>query len=370
MSINIYGIMFKSLIFYGIYFIFTISFTISIILLLSLALMTLRTYLVHPEVPFIVKLISFSMRIHNILLGTYTGKFVLWRYKLVMSLYNLLGSGGPPKSIEPLNTHIEKIQVPSLIDDKHISMKIYIKNEILNSQKKQPLLIFLFPGAFMVEIPLRNKEDYLDMGFMIAHISYRLAPEYKFPTALEDVYSCLSYLNKNTHPILKYWDSRIVLYGASAGGNLAACSCLLMRDRELKMNVICQVLSAPPLFYKGELKSHVLYKNWYIHGEKDVRYIDDMLMRSEEDYENQYLCPLKHNNLKNLPNAYFNLSERDYFCSEGELYCEMLKKNGNDVVCNLYAGEHGFMAAPNELSKKAMKNLKEYLMKRLEETKM
>ena len=117
-------------------------------------------------------------------------------------------------------------------------------------------------------------------------------------------------------------------------------------------------------------KSHVLYKNWYIHGEKDVRYVDSMVIRSEEDYENHYLCPLKHKNLKNLPNAYFLLGERDYFCSEGELYCQMLKENGNDVVCNIYAREHGFSSAPKEMAKKALDDLREYLMKRLEETKI
>ena len=368
MAINLRGLIFKSFILCLFYKVFTISLILSMVILFILVIALIRIYLINPEVPFFVKLLDFSFRIQKTLMGQYTGKFSLWRFKLVHNFYIMIGSG-PPVFSEPKNTHIEKIHVPSLIDDKQIEMKVYIKNEYLNTEKKLPIMVYLFPGAFHVEISLVNKEHYLDMGFILVHISYRLAPEHKFPIPLEDTYSCLSYLSKTNHPIFKYWDSRIFLYGSSAGGNLAACSCLLMRDRGLNLNVVSQILEYPPFFYREKCKSHILYKNWYMHGENDIRYIDDMVIRSEQDYENQYLCPMKAKNFKGLPNAYFILAERDFFCSESEVYCEILKNSGIKAVCKIYPAEHGFMGSPLLVCKTAMNDLKVYLKERLEETK-
>lgn len=91
-----------------------------------------------------------------------------------------------------------------------------------------------------------------------------------------------------------------------------------------------------------------------------------MLIRDEKDMENQYLCPLKAKDLKGLPDAYFLLAERDYFCSEGELYCLKLKENGNNAVCRIYPGEHGFDAAPNEIGRKARAEMFDYVRKKIE----
>jgi len=260
--------------------------------------------------------------------------------------------------------------VPSLIDDYQIPMKVYIKEDFLKkTDEKRPILFYLFGGAFHFEDQLWDKEEFLNMGFIIIHVRYRLCPKIKYPVPLEDAYSCLNYIQKLSHPLIKdHWDTRIALYGSSAGGNIAACSCLLMRERGLAMNVLCQILEYPALFYLENVKSHILYKDWYIHGEDTVRYIDNMYMRSEKDYENQYLCPMKAKDLTILPDAYFLLAERDYFCSEGEVYCEMLKKSGNNAVCMIYPQEHGFMGK-SSIGKKALGELLKYLQKKLEETK-
>ena len=350
------------------YKVFTISLTLSILLLIWIALFLLRMYLKHPQVPFSVKFKDFRFRINFHILGVYTGKFSLMRYKIARAFLNVTGMSPPPLT-DPKNAHITEIKVPSLIDDYQIPMKVYIRKDHFETEKQQPIMFMLFGGGFQVESPMWGKEIFMDLGMMVVKIQYRLAPDYKFPVAWEDTYSCLSFIAKRGHQIFKQWDSRLILYGTSAGGNLATINALFVRDRGLKLNVISQVLGYPAMFYLGQCKSHEEYKDWYLMDEKKVSFVDQSLLRDEKDYENPYLCPIKQENLKGLPPAYFILSERDYFCSECELYYEKLKEQGNQAICKIYPIEHGFLNGPSLQSGRAFADLVEHLKKRLEETK-
>ena len=364
----IFGVIFYLFLLYLLYKIFTISWILSIVLLVLFIVFLARMYFMNPQVEFIIKIIDFRFRIDNFFMGVYENKgFCPLRFKLVQK-FNQLISGGMPVPPDPVNTHIESLKVKSLIDDHQVPMKIYIKEDILSTERKIPIVYYLYPGGFSVELPMPNKDEVLDLGVMLVTISYRLAPENKFPKALEDSYSCLSYITAKSNKILeKHWDGRLVVYGASAGGNIATCSTLLVRDRGLGLDIICQLLACPALFYTDKgLKSQILYKDWYFHGESSIKYINDLLMRDQNDYENPYLCPLKAKSLKGLPDAYFLLGERDYFCSEGELYYEKLKESGNKAICRIYPGEHGFDISPNEVGKKAKREMFEYLKKKIE----
>ena len=358
----------KLLFFCILYQLFTFSLIFTVVFFPLICLYLIRLYYINPQVPFIIKLIDIRLRIDSFLMGVYSGHFSERRYNLFKKFNNFIG-GLPPTAPDPPNTHVETIQVPSLIDDKQIRMRIFVKYDILNTDKKLPIIFFLAPGGFQVDLDMRDKETYLNFGCILVTVSYRLAPENKFPVALEDCYSCLNYISKKSHEILKYWDSRLILYGQSAGGNLAATSALLIRDRGLNLNVICQVLCFPALFVREKTKSHVTYRNWYIHGEANVKFVDLALLKDEKDYDNPYLCPLKAESLKNLPPALFIQAERDYFCSDGELYCEKLKENGIEASCKIYPAEHGFMGAPSQESKRATEDVLEFMKKKIEETK-
>ena len=196
---------------------------------------------------------------------------------------------------------------------------------------------------------------------------YRLAPEHKFPVPLEDSFSALAYIAQKKHPLIEtYWDSRVVVMGESAGGSLTAGLCLLVRDRQLKINIISQIIYYAPFFMnQKDLRSHIDYKNWYIHGEAKVKWVDHMYMRDDSDYDNVYLSPVKAKDLTRLPAAYICLAERDYFCSEGELYYEKLKEAGNEAVIKIFSAEHGFLGAPGPESEAAVSNVIAFLEKRI-----
>ncbi len=61
-------------------------------------------------------------------------------------------------------------------------------------------------------------------------IDYRLAPEHKFPTALEECYQLARWSTDND-VALNIRNDQLVVAGDSAGGNLAAAICLLNHDQ-------------------------------------------------------------------------------------------------------------------------------------------
>ncbi|KAF2163120.1 hypothetical protein M409DRAFT_57788 [Zasmidium cellare ATCC 36951] len=81
---------------------------------------------------------------------------------------------------------------------------------------------------------------------LMLSVNYRLAPENPFPTPLEDCWTALLWLHHNSER-LGVDQSRIQVYGDSAGGGLAAALSILARDRCLTPPLAKQVLIYPML---------------------------------------------------------------------------------------------------------------------------
>lgn len=75
---------------------------------------------------------------------------------------------------------------------------------------------------------------------------YRLAPEHPYPAGLDDVYTCITWLQAHAGAF-NVDPARIVILGQSAGGALAAAAALKARDEGLKPPIAAQVLRYPML---------------------------------------------------------------------------------------------------------------------------
>lgn len=75
---------------------------------------------------------------------------------------------------------------------------------------------------------------------------YRLAPEHPYPAALDDVYACVTWLQSHAAE-LGVDPARIVIFGQSAGGALAAAASLRARDEGLRPPLAALVLRYPML---------------------------------------------------------------------------------------------------------------------------
>ena len=160
----------------------------------------------------------------------------------------------------------------------------------------------------------------------ILSVDYRLAPEYKFPAALDDALEALKWVQKNSSR-LGINPDRIAVAGDSAGGNISAGLCLKARDMKLKLPRL-QVLIYPTAGRSGATYSLTEYgENFYL-TEKDMKYFGQAYLKEPSDSLNPYFSIITHPDLSGLPEAVVVTAEYDPLRDEGETYLAMMQKSG------------------------------------------
>jgi len=278
---------------------------------------------------------------------------------------------------------LEHYDIPSLIDDYNIKIKIVANKKILseeNKYKKFPTVLYVHGGGYVFRgIETKLYKIFTDIGFIFIYVYYRLAPEYKFPTQIEDNFSVLKFiseidiLNNNLRPSrIKDLFNKInlkdlILIGESAGGNLIGSLAVLAKTRNLnyKIKITKQIFIFPGMFILGDLPSREKYRNWYLLSETEIKWFVEKYINDEKDIQNKLICPLLYEDdiLRNMPDSYFIFAERDPIFSEGELYKDRLLKLENNVISRIYPAEHGFFHLEGIIPEAdlAIKELKEYI---------
>jgi acetyl esterase len=180
----------------------------------------------------------------------------------------------------------------------------------------------------------------------VISVDYRLAPEYKFPAAVEDCYAVTKWVAENADGLGGKTD-HLAVCGDSAGGNLAAAVSLMAADRRGPY-IANQILIYPIVDlsdqnyrdYPDEL-SPALTKsdmNWFI-----THYIS-----RNEDLQDQYASPILRHECAGLPHAFFITAEYDILTKQCNTYADRLKEAGVRVNYAHYAGLiHGFFTLPD-----------------------
>jgi acetyl esterase len=177
-------------------------------------------------------------------------------------------------------------------------------------------------------------------GCAVALVDYRLAPEHPYPTAADDAYTALewmqAHLNEHGMPL------PIIVAGDSAGGNLAAVTALRARDRNGPA-IAMQVLVYPVTNANFDNGSYTDPANQLMLSREGMvwfwdHYTPDASRRSEPD-----ASPLQAGDLSNLPPTLVITAEHDVLRDEGEAYAERLLAAGVPVEFTRYPGQmHGF----------------------------
>jgi acetyl esterase/lipase len=116
------------------------------------------------------------------------------------------------------------------------------------SEKGKPLLLHMHGGGFMMTDPMLMPQLQgiaTDCHCVVVSVDYRLAPETRYPGALEDNYAALKWAHANAAE-LGIDRSRIAVGGASAGGGHAASLAIHARDRH-EVPIVFQLLIYPQL---------------------------------------------------------------------------------------------------------------------------
>ena len=206
-----------------------------------------------------------------------------------------------------------------------------------------PVLINLHAGGF---VQGRPEQDDVFMrilvdavGCAVFNIDYKLAPKYKFPANLEDVYETIQWIIKNKKE-LNIDPGRIAICGHSAGGNFSAAICMMAQERK-EFKLVLQILDYPPLdIYKDPyLKTNVPTMKYAIPSMVAVVF-NKCYLAKPEDAQNPLVSPVyaKIEDLKGLPPALIFTAENDTLWEEGEQYANMLKEAGVNVLYKKFLG--------------------------------
>lgn len=208
-----------------------------------------------------------------------------------------------------------------------------------------PLLVFLHGGGWVlgdpdsVDAPLRALANAAPA--VVVSVDYRLAPEHKFPAAVNDCYQATKWVWENA-PLLGGDAGRVAVGGESAGGNLAAVVSLMARDCGYPP-LCCQLLIYPLTDLSREYPSQRKFDGYFLTAE-EMRYFEKHYLKTAEDRQNIHVSPLLAEDLDNLPPALVVTAGYDPLHDQGKVYAERLKAAG--VPVNYYCYEdmiHGFL---------------------------
>jgi acetyl esterase len=220
------------------------------------------------------------------------------------------------------------------------------------SEQPLPVLLYLHGGGFTVgniatHEPLCRHLAHLAHCAVVS-LDYRLAPEWKFPTAVHDAWDALAWLRERAAS-LGLDGTRIAVGGDSAGGTLAAVTAIAARDAGWPLAL--QLLFYPGTAGHQNTPSHKTFAHGFILEEPHISYFFGHYLRDPQDRDDWRFAPLdgvdetgQVRDLDDLAPAWIGLAECDSLTDEGVLYADRLRMAGVPVDLEIYAGVvHGFI---------------------------
>ncbi len=178
-------------------------------------------------------------------------------------------------------------------------------------------------------------------GCVIISVDYRLAPEHKFPAAVEDADAALRYVAEHAAEF-NIDPNRIAVGGDSAGGNLAAVVCLMARDRG-GPKIAFQLLVYPVTDYDDDRPSSQEFAQGHFLTRPMMDYFWGHYLAGPEDGRRPYASPINADSLAGLPPAMVITAECDPIRDQGESYAQRLRESGVSVSVKRYEGAiHAF----------------------------
>ncbi|SDZ96901.1 acetyl esterase [Desulfuromusa kysingii] len=209
-----------------------------------------------------------------------------------------------------------------------------------------PIILYMHGGGFSIGSP--ETTDNLCRVFaktakaVLVSVDYALAPEHKFPYALEECYRTALWILEND-VALNIRADQLIIAGDSAGGNLAAGVCLLAGTRK-DFSPIYQVLFCPSLDLQTEHQHKIKDVNDNLLTAENSRTFSHYYLQDPNDVSNPLVSPLLAEDLSNLPPTTIITAELDALAAEAIAYGKRLQATGIAVIHRHYLGQvHDFV---------------------------
>ncbi len=180
-------------------------------------------------------------------------------------------------------------------------------------------------------------------GALVVAVDYRLAPEHKFPAAVEDCVAAYRWLRSHAGD-LGGDPARVGLAGDSAGGNLCAVVSQLAA-RAGEPVPACQALIYPAVDFALDTPSHRELEDGHVIPRDRILWYMEQYLRDEADRADLRASPLRATDLAGQPPTLVITAGFDPLRDEGQAYAERLRAAGVAVVHREYPGQiHAFVS--------------------------
>jgi acetyl esterase len=249
---------------------------------------------------------------------------------------------------------VEDRRIPGGVDGAPIAVRVYTPR---GGDGPFPIVAYFHGGGWVIG-DLETHDHWCrtlasGAGAVLVAVDYRLAPEVRFPVAVEDCLAATRWVATNA-AALGGDPGRLTVAGDSAGGNLAAVVSQLARDRG-GPSIAFQLLLCPATdygfdtaSYRDNADGYLLTKSgmvWFWH-----HYLSDPAAQGRDPRAS----PLRARSLAGLPPAHVVTAEYDVLRDEGEAYAARLREAGVPVTARRYDGQiHNFFTMGHVLSQGA-----------------
>jgi len=235
---------------------------------------------------------------------------------------------------------IEDVTIPG--PDAPIPTRLYAPD----SPDPCPIILYLHGGGY-VKGGIEESDAFCRnlacvSRHLVLSIDYRLAPEHRFPAALDDAIAATVWVRSHAAE-LGGAPGAIVICGESAGGNLAAVTCLRLRSSPQSV-IRHQVLLQPVIDFTLSFPSMAMPSTECLVPREDLAWYYRTYGGDACDPRDPRVSPIFAQDLSGLPPALIIAAEYDTLRDEAEAYAQRLR--GAGVPAHYICAEgmvHGFL---------------------------
>ena len=245
-------------------------------------------------------------------------------------LVGLMKLGGPAPAVE----RVEDRMVPGAAGELRVRLYSPVGGATL------PGLIYFHGGGLVAgslethDIIARSLADC--SGARVASVDYRLAPEHRFPAALEDASAVVRYISEHAASF-GIDPNRLGICGDSAGATLVAATCHAAA-RAGSAAIKLQLLLCPILDYSRSTASKRDLSSGYLVDQATLDHDLMHYLSVGADASNPRVSPLLAQDLSGMPPTHIHTAEFDPLRDEGRNYFERLTQAGNEVSYTCHPG--------------------------------
>jgi acetyl esterase len=264
-------------------------------------------------------------------------------------------TGGLAKGVQTENRVIAQ-------DGQEVPVRVY---RCEDQSDGGPVIIHFHGGGW--SLGALDQSDWLcsqvcvGVGAVVVSVDYRLAPTYRFPTAVLDSVAAVHWVAENAAE-LGVDAARIGVMGDSAGGNLATVITQIMRDRGgPKISHQALMYPATDLRTPEEFDpSSTARADWPILSSASMVTFRDHYLGPDGDATDPMASPILAADLSGLPPALIQVAEYDPLRDDGIRYARALQAAGTSVRLTEYVGmPHGYFSFPKVIRGSIMQALAE-----------